>query len=182
MTEGPRNEMKEAFIKLLSTNPFYQNDTQLCIKTSSSIEISCYNETIHISKTNGIHRNWSDPTFINIYGTRCGSIFSLLDPESISCKAYGDTAMLKLINGEIKANQIGHMAVVDICPQSRDKESAEIAIRSEQKVLKKVSDLFKCPHCFARRCEYQQVQIRSLDEAPDYFCLCLDCNKQFKGH
>jgi DNA-directed RNA polymerase subunit M/transcription elongation factor TFIIS len=56
-------------------------------------------------------------------------------------------------------------------------------MRAEQKVAEKESNLFRCPHCGMRRCTYLEVQRRSLDEAPDYLCRCLNpqCGRRFTG-
>ena len=62
-------------------------------------------------------------------------------------------------------------------------ERAEIAARSAQRVVAKESAIFACPHCKERRCTYTEVQRRSLDEPPDYICVCLNerCRRQFTG-
>jgi DNA-directed RNA polymerase subunit M/transcription elongation factor TFIIS len=81
----------------------------------------------------------------------------------------------------LRPEDLGDMTEKELCPQATAAERAEIAKRSEQKVAEKESNLFRCPHCGARRCTYREVQRRSLDEAPDYLCYCLSCNRRFTG-
>jgi DNA-directed RNA polymerase subunit M/transcription elongation factor TFIIS len=182
VSTDPRSLMGRMFVDVLhSAHQHYRDNKQICERDAKRIETSCYNATIKASIDCGIFRNWNDPTFKDIYSTRCGSILGLLDVESISCMEYGNTTVEKLVSGEISTQNIGMMSVVEICPQSRDKENHEIMMRSEQRVAIKESNLFQCPHCRQRRCIYTQKQTRQLDEEADYFCFCLECNKRFKG-
>ena len=72
--------------------------------------------------------------------------------------------------------------VAELCPQATAVERAEIQKRAVQKVEEKVSELFRCPHCGARRSTYREVQRRGLDEPPDYLCFCQACKRRFNGH
>jgi DNA-directed RNA polymerase subunit M/transcription elongation factor TFIIS len=87
----------------------------------------------------------------------------------------------KLLDGTIKPEALGDMTSEALCPQATAAERADIAKRATQRVETKESTLFRCPHCGERRCSYQQVQRRSLDESPDYLCMCLSCNRRFNG-
>ena len=163
----------------------YQTNRELLINTTNEIEKSCFNATIKISKESQDppYRNWSSPIFMDIYSTRCGTIISLLDPNSISCKTYGPITLYKLLNNIIKPINIGLMNEKELCPNSIKNECDEISRQMGQKVVEKVSTMFQCPFCKQHKCSYTQVQLRSADEAPDYRCRCLnsECLKQFRG-
>jgi DNA-directed RNA polymerase subunit M/transcription elongation factor TFIIS len=180
----PREIMRRMFTRvLMDALEEYMLNRTLALETARDIEVSCYNASVRISKESEDppRRQWDSLPFIDIYGTRCGTISVLLDPLSTACQAYGATLAPHILDGTIALSEIGNMTAKELCPQSSALEQAEINKRVIQKVQMKESSLFKCPNCNARRCTYQEVQRRSLDEAPDYLCLCLSCNRRFTG-
>jgi DNA-directed RNA polymerase subunit M/transcription elongation factor TFIIS len=150
---------------------------------ATAIEVSCYNAAVQISKESSDppRRSWDSPAFVDIYSTRCGAVYCALDPSSASCASYGPQLLPRILSGEVTITSVGDMSERSMCPPATAEERAEIATRSAQRVVEKESTLFSCPHCKARRCTYIEVQRRSLDEAPDYICRCLACNRKFTG-
>jgi DNA-directed RNA polymerase subunit M/transcription elongation factor TFIIS len=150
---------------------------------ATAIEVSCYNAAVQISKESSDppRRSWDSPSFVDIYSTRCGAVYCALDPSSASCASYGPQLLPRILSGEVAIASVGDMSERNMCPPATAEERAEIAMRSAQRVVEKESTLFSCPHCKARRCTYIEVQRRSLDEAPDYICRCLACNRKFTG-
>lgn len=150
-----------------------------------AVEQSCYNAAVRICKLSDEppQRSWTSQTFVDIYSSRCGTVLSLLDPDSSACRAYGACLVGRLLSGELSPHAVGDMAAQALCPQSVAAEKQIIAKRSEQKVVLKESNLFRCPHCGERRSNYREVQLRALDEAPDYHCVCLNlkCGRKFMG-
>lgn len=147
-------------------------------------EASCYKAAIRASRESADPplRSWDSGPFVDIYSTRCGAVFSALDPESSSCREYGPVLYKQILSKAVSIADIGRLSEREMCPPATERERAEIATRSAQHVVEKESTLFKCPHCHARRCTYYEKQVRSLDEPPDYFCICLACHRRFKGH
>ena len=178
----PREQMRRLFVQTLVAAG-HGSDRELALAVARDIEVSCYNAAVRASKESEDppRRQWDSAAFIDIYGTRCGTIAGLLDPQSSACRAYGATLAPRLFDGTISPGALGDMSAKDLCPQATVTERAEIARRAVQKVQIKESTLFSCTHCHERRCTYQEVQRRSLDEAPDYLCLCLSCNRRFTG-
>ena len=178
----PREQMRRLFVQTLVAAG-YAHDRDRAIAIARDIEVSCYNAAVRASKESEDppRRQWDSVAFIDIYGTRCGTIAGLLDPRSSACRAYGATLAPRLFDGSISPAAVGDMTAKELCPQATVAERAEIAKRAVQKVQIKESTLFRCPHCQERRCTYQEVQRRSLDEAPDYLCLCRSCNRRFTG-
>jgi hypothetical protein len=180
----PREVVRRLFMRtLMGAHKGYAGNRDLVLATAREIEVSCYNAAVRISKESEDppRRQWDSPAFVDIYGTRCGTINGLLDPDSSACQAYGAILVPKILAGAISPAALGDMSAKDLCPQATVAERAEIAKRVVQKVQMKESTLFRCPHCNERRCTYQEVQRRSLDEAPDYLCLCLSCDRRFTG-
>lgn len=189
----PRETIRRLFVRtLMQASPVFAQDRERALATARAIEISCFNASVRASKESEEppRRQWDSPAFVDIYSTRCGTINGLLDPRSTSCAAYGATLVVRLLAAEpidglapLRPEELGDLTEKALCPQATAAERAEIAKRSEQKVDEKESNLFRCPHCHERRCTYREVQRRSLDEAPDYLCLCLnpDCKRRFTG-
>lgn len=180
----PRETVRRLFVRtLMSALESYALDRELALETARDIEVSCYNAAVRTSKESEDppRRQWDSPAFVDIYGTRCGTISGLLDPHSSACRAYGATLVTRLFDGTVSPATLGDMTSKELCPQATAAERAEIDKRAVQKVQMKESTLFRCPHCNERRCTYQEVQRRSLDEAPDYLCRCLSCNRRFTG-
>jgi hypothetical protein len=180
----PRETMRRMFVRtLMAAHPGYAADRERALDHAREIEVSCYNAAVRASKESEDppRRQWDSPAFVDIYGTRCGTINGLLDPDSSACRAYGATLAPRLHGGAIAPGALGDLTAKELCPEATAAERAEIAKRVVQKVQMKESTLFRCPHCNERRCTYREVQRRSLDEAPDYLCLCISCGRRFTG-
>jgi DNA-directed RNA polymerase subunit M/transcription elongation factor TFIIS len=180
IVNNPRTQIIKMYTMLLYQ--YYKNKDEI-LNIAKTIEKSCYNDIIRNSKQSEDPpcRQWDSPVFLEMYSNRCGIIYNLMDPTSNSCKLYGSTLLDKVLSGDIDLREIGNKTEKELCPQATQKERDEIALRSEQHVVEKESNLFKCPNCKERRVTYREVQLRALDEAPDYLCKCLNCNHRFKG-
>lgn len=180
----PRKIMIKHFVNLfINSDNVFKNKTAVTLNLVNKIEKSCYNYVVDISKQseNPPCMQWSSPLFLEMYSNRCGIIYNLLNPTSNSNRVYKCNLLKSIIENSIDLNDIGKMLEKDLCPQSLQKERNIIALRHEQHVIEKESNLFKCPNCKERRVTYREVQLRSIDEAPDYLCKCINCNHRFKG-
>jgi DNA-directed RNA polymerase subunit M/transcription elongation factor TFIIS len=178
----PREIIKRMFIKTLyENNKVFRENKELTLDIATTIEKSCYNNIIDISKKseNPPCRLWSSAEFYDMYSHKCGSIHNLLNPKSNTCRIYGSTLLDDIINNNINLEFIACISEKEICPLSIKEEKDEIELRSEQHIIEKESDLFDCPNCKQRRITYKEVQLRALDEAPNYKCICLNCNHRF---
>jgi DNA-directed RNA polymerase subunit M/transcription elongation factor TFIIS len=189
--EHPRDVIHRMFILSLYKSMPFAKDKQLTIDVAKQIETSCYNAVVKISKDINESSQWESEHFIDIYSTRCGTINSLLDCDSLTCRQYGNNLVqqiAKFIGGatdklqnSLDPTTVGELTANELCPAACATERAEINKRLEQKIERKISKLFKCHHCGARECTYREVQRRALDEAPDYICVCLKCGRGFQG-
>lgn len=182
----PREVIQRLFVRtLMAADPRYAEERATALEVACAIETSCYNAAVRASKESEEppRRQWDSPAFVDIYGSRCGAICRLLDPESSACRTYQATLVPRLLSGELAPGALGDLSEKELCPQASAAERAEIAKRSQQKVVEKESNFFRCPHCGERRSAYQEIQRRSLDEAPDYLCRCLNpkCRRRFTG-
>jgi len=186
MKETERSQILRSLVMtLMCASPHYIEQRDETMRVAKAIEVSCYNASVRASKESERppRRQWSSQAFVDIYSSRCGTILGMLDPTSSTSQAYGPSLVPRLLSGELAPEMLGTMTEKLICPAATVTERAEIARRSEQKVVRKESNLFRCPHCNERRCTYDEVQRRALDEAPDYICLCLNpqCGRRFTG-
>lgn len=182
----PREIIRRLFVRtLMAADARYGADRAKALEDASKIETSCYNAAVRLSKESEEppRRQWDSPPFVDVYSSRCGAICRLLDPGSSACRAYGPGLALRLLGGELAPEALGDLSEKELCPQASAAERAEIAERSQQKVIEKESNLFKCPHCGERRSTYQEIQRKSLDEGSDYLCRCLNrkCRRRFTG-
>jgi hypothetical protein len=183
---SPRDETLRMLVAvLIGADPRYAAAREAALEAARAIEVSCYNAAVRASMASEEppRRQWDSPAFVDLYSTRCGAVARLLDPASASCRAYGPTLVRRLLAGELAPGDLGAMSEKELCPQAHAAEREENARRSRQAVRQKESVLFRCPHCGERRSAYEQVQVRGSDEAPDYFCTCLNplCKRRFKG-
>jgi DNA-directed RNA polymerase subunit M/transcription elongation factor TFIIS len=116
-----------------------------------------------------------------MYSNRCGIICNLLSPTSNSCVVYGNELLAGIIDESIVPEHIGSKTEKELCSKSIQKEKDEILLRSEQRVIEKETDLFRCPKCFKSRVSYKEVQLRAIDEAADFICKCVECGHIFRG-
>ena len=180
----PREVVRRMFVRsLMAAHERYAADRDCVLSTARAIEVSCYNAVVRASKESEdpLRRNWDSPDFVDIYSTRCGTINGLLDPDSSACRAYGASLVPRLVSGALAPEALGSMTSKELCPQATEAERLVIARRTAQRIEKKESNLFRCPHCSAWRCTYREVQRRSLDEAPSYLCVCGACGRRFNG-
>jgi DNA-directed RNA polymerase subunit M/transcription elongation factor TFIIS len=197
----PRETIRRLFVRtLMRAAPAFARERERALEAARAIEVSCFNAAVRASKESEEppRRQWCSPAFVDIYSTRCGTITALLDPASTASRAYPAAPLAERLllscfgetlggPGEglspLRPDDLGDLTEKELCPQATAAERAEIAKRSVQKIVEKESNLFRCPHCTERRCTYQEVQRRSLDEAPDYFCRCLNpkCGRRFTG-
>lgn len=179
-----REVIRRKFISnLYKSSEWAANPTYL-LDIATALEASCYDASVDISIASEKPpcRRWDSPGFVDIYSCRCGTVANLINPNSTSCRIYGTKFLDSLFNGDIKPNAVGSMTAAQLCPESGAFEREVIKNRSTQEVKFKESNLFRCPQCGERRCTYQEVQRRALDEAPDYICSCIECGHHFTGH
>jgi len=180
----PRETVRRAFAAALTTAAA-EFGGGAANGPAAEIESACYNAAVRTCKESADppRRHWDSPQFVDVYSTRCGSVHGLLDPRSATNRSYAPRVVARLLSGELTYAALGSLPERDLCPAALAAERAVIAARSAQRVVAKESAIFQCPHCKERRCTYTEVQRRSLDEPPDYVCVCLNerCRRQFNG-
>jgi DNA-directed RNA polymerase subunit M/transcription elongation factor TFIIS len=170
---------------LLAAGAAYEGERAAALEAARAIEAACFNAAVRAGRESEdpSRRSWDSPPFVSVYSSRCGLVACQLDPASQPCQRYGATLGQRLRAGEVAPEELGTLASKELCPEATAEERALLARRAAQRIEEKESNLFRCPHCGERRCTYVQIQIRSADEPPDYFCTCKNesCRRKFKG-
>lgn len=127
-------------------------------------------------------RSWKNPMFVAVYSSRLGAVLANLDPHGTVAQATGGCWLLdRLAAQELQPSQVGVLPEAELCPPAGEACRRQIQLRLEQKVTEKVSSMYRCPSCRARKHTYRQVQIGSADEPSTFMCTCLACGQHFEG-
>ena len=152
------------------------------------LERGCYNRALDLCKESADNhkRRWDSEMFVAVYSGRAATLLANLDCDGGVASHLGGGgapphALAKILAGEWHPQALGAMTADQLCPQAGEAERSLIGRRSLQKVAEKVSSLFSCPQCRARRCTYRQVQIGAADEPSTFMCTCLACGANFEG-
>ena len=147
---------------------------------SRRIEQQLYNTCIRVAKRRFIKRKWDNPLFKHLYISKIRSFYSNIVADGYVKNINFKT---KIMNGDIKVEQISELSVYDICPENwaelLDKKIKRDKIKYEMKPTA-MTDQFKCRKCSSRSCSYYEVQTRSADEPMTQFITCLDCENRWK--
>jgi len=144
---------------------------------SRQLEQQLYNSSIRVAKERYIKRKWDNILFKKLYISKIRSFYSTNSyVKNIHFKQ-------KIVDGEIKVEQISNLSVYDICPENwaelLDKKIKRDKLKYEMKPTA-MTDQFKCRKCSSRSCSYYEVQTRSADEPMTQFISCLDCGNRWK--
>jgi len=177
-----REEMRQKIQNFLELHEKFK---YIAFQTSTEIEESCYAAVIENSKHSDelVCRRW-DTNFKNIYDNKCYTILQSIDINSIYNKLPSTTIMLeKILSGEISIDRIGYLSSQQICPEAYANETAMIQLRNAQKIVQKISTLFRCPKCKGNETTYIERQTRSLDELATIYCTCTNplCGFKFRA-
>lgn len=157
--------------KLCNIDTKYLN-RDITKKICLTIEASCFKYAIEYCQKNNLNTDLAkNPILNNILRARYRHILSMFDCESniMNIIEHGDLTNIAFAN------------IDEICPIAVDEHKKMLSLRLMQTVTKKACDTFRCTHCGAKNCTYEEKQTRGADEAPSYFCFCLSCNRRFRG-
>jgi len=173
MFNSTKDEIRNKHVQIL-------NKELLSEILSRNIEKQLYNSVIIMAKNKCIVRKWSNQLFHKLYVSKIRSFYSNVDKNSyIKNPDFKD----KILNGEIKVEDINKLSVYDIYPDNwselLDKKIKRDKLKYEMKP-QAMTDQFKCRKCGSRSCSYYEVQTRSADEPMTQFISCLDCGNRWK--
>ncbi len=179
-----RSTMAAHFYSLLRAAPCDVKQRQMLAR---GLERECYNYAIGqcVRSENSYEPAWTSSMFVSVYAARCGLVLRNIEvgglvAQSTSAESGLTDAVVRLARGEWKAADLGkRLTAAEICPQAGQKERDHIERRRGQKVVLKLSSMFTCPHCKARKHTQREVQIRGSDEASTTFCVCHECFGSF---
>lgn len=188
-----RDDIRDLFVGCLdrcsaAPGAFEESGQGSLADVARRLERGCYNRALEQCKESADNhkRRWDSEMFVAVYSGRVATLLANLDCDGGVASHLGDGgapphALAKILAGEWHPLALGAMTADQLCPQAGEAERSLIGRRSLQKVAEKVSSLFSCPQCRARRCTYRQVQIGAADEPSTFMCTCLACGTNFEG-
>jgi DNA-directed RNA polymerase subunit M/transcription elongation factor TFIIS len=136
------------------------------------IERNCFATAIHESKIDGVNRSFHDKKFVDRYSAICFKVLANIDAKS----CVGSTYLIdELINGNIDECVVAELPSVALCPEASASEREEIRIRSEQKIVQKVSTAYVCYKCKENKTVFLEYQSRAADECSTKSIKCVNC-------
>jgi DNA-directed RNA polymerase subunit M/transcription elongation factor TFIIS len=179
-----RDDIRGSFVDCLGRCPaapgaFVATNQGSLADVARRLERGCYNRALELCKESADNhkRRWDSVMFLadlDCEGRVAAHLAAGGGPSL-------PPALAKILAGEWHPQALGAMTADQLCPQAGEAERSLIGRRSLQKVDEKVSSLFSCPQCRARRCTYRQVQIGAADEPSTFMCTCLSCGANFEG-
>ena len=136
----------------------------------TDIEKSIYDKTIHVCTSHNIHISWDDQLFINKYSNESYRIISQIDQQSyVNDPNFGN----KIIDNNMQ--NIAFIESRDLVPHLYKDIEDSLNERKQQKIIQKVSKLYRCPKCGEKQSKIEEVQLRSLDEGANVSACCCNC-------
>lgn len=186
-----REKTQLTIFNILQENNFPK---YLSLKLCKIIETSCNNSCIKLADKKNISTYWDDEKFQDLYGQVVYKVLSIMDPNSSVYEDRSDieanwiiskiklTAFLHFYKNTSKLKKIYPLSFLETIAEIEELNPflnysirKQLVIRSQQKVKKKTTSMFKCPQCKQRECTYEKKQIRSGDEGMTMFFDCCCC-------
>jgi DNA-directed RNA polymerase subunit M/transcription elongation factor TFIIS len=126
-------------------------------------------------------RNWSNPLFEAAYDQIMYKIQSHIEYDEKDTRS--SYLITSIMDGKIAPEDVGAMKSHQMKPYLTSHLYEQIAERSKQKVVKKISTQYECSKCHNRRTiEESEDQLRALDEGSTLTILCVSegCGHRWK--
>lgn len=137
-----------------------------------NIEVGCYNEAINNATCKNIRTNWNI-YFIQIYQCITLRVIKNLDPESDVGSRY---LLDNILSGNILPINVGKLQPHELCIDRNIDIMLQTDKQRNEKIIDKVSNLYKCSKCRGSTTSIQDVQLRSLDEGSNTRITCMTCS------
>jgi len=164
--------LREQFIEMVGR--------ELPIDVSKDLERGVFNWCIEQCESQKIIKNWKNPRFMHLYKDKARSVVSNLSDEG-----YIANLRLKkrLLDKEFPAHRIPYMKPENVFPE-RWAAILDTQMKKNMHVFEEkpvaMTNEFKCGKCKEKKCIYQELQVRSADEAMTIFITCLNCGHKWK--
>jgi DNA-directed RNA polymerase subunit M/transcription elongation factor TFIIS len=144
------------------------------------LEIGIFNWTLQQSDRLKIGKSYANPRFVAIYVSKARSVLSNLDADTY----IGNTTLLpRVLDGSLLPHEVPFLKPQDMFPE-RWKEVVELKVQKDEyaATVKPVAmtHQFKCRNCKNYECVYQEVQLRSADEASSIIVTCISCGNTWR--
>jgi len=143
---------------------------------ASNIEIGVFNYTLEKADEKKIIKTWNNDVFQQLYIDRLRTIYINLESNA--------ELLEKIKKEEITAKEFVYMTHQEMNPERWreliERKNILDANKNNTNLLEANTDMFTCPKCKSKRCNFYTLQTRSADEPETIFISCLDCGKKFR--
>lgn len=147
---------------------------------AADLEIGIFNWCLREADKLKVVKNWKCTRFQLLYKDKCFNILSNLVPSAI-----GNTRLIQRMvqDDEFLPHELPEMKAENVFPE-RWETILDEKMKKDMNILEKkpcaMTTEFKCGKCKKTDCVYQEVQVRSADEAMTLFITCLTCGNKWK--
>jgi transcription elongation factor S-II len=155
-------------------------DLALSEEQAKDLEIGIYNATIEYATKNKIPLSWNSELFIEVYMSKCRSIFSNLNKESYIKNA---TLYDRLNEKEFTPHDLAFMSSDLLFPKAWNEIITKEMLRTKsayESSQMSMTDQIRCGKCKKNKISYYELQTRSADEPMSTFYTCLLCGHRWK--
>ena len=141
---------------------------------AKDLEIGVFNSTLMQADKGKTPKNWSCPTFKQLYLAKARNIYQNLEnPQLLS----------RLLEEEFVPHELAVMRPENIHPDLWNPVvEAEIRRRNASYELSRtqITDMFRCGKCKKNKCSYYEIATRSADEPLSIFVSCMHCGNRWR--
>ena len=112
-----------------------------------------------------------------IYNDKVEELCKNLNPDS----SVLNKNLIKKVKKElIKPQLLAFLKPQDLYPEKWESIIKKQVIREKKRKNIATTDMYECPKCHERKCQFRELQTRSLDEASIKYISCVNCYHEFK--
>lgn len=148
------------------------------LKIIDAIEKSCKNQTIEKAQETNIVATWVNDLFCELYNGVCYRVSSNLEKNGL---VANPTFANDMLNDKQSLNNIANLTSVEMYPDRYEIIRKRIQLSKEIEQTMKTTSLYTCGKCFEKKCTYENLYNRSLDEGVNLKLTCVNCGHEFRA-
>lgn len=179
--QSPYNRLRRAklilFGNILSEYQKFKNNTyNKQLEMIDAIEKSCKNQTIEKAQETNIVATWTNDLFCELYNGICYRVSSNLEKDGL---VANPTFAHELIEKKRPLDTVAALTSVEMYPDRYETIRKRIQLSKEVEQTTKTTSLYTCGKCFEKKCTYENLYNRSLDEGVNLKLTCVNCGHEF---
>jgi len=155
-------------------------EISLTEEQAKDLEIGIYNSTIEYASKNKIPLSWNSELFIEVYMTKCRSIFANLKSDSHIKNIH---LKERLNENEFSPHELAFMTSDRVFPEAWNNIINKEMLRTKsayESSQVSMTDQIRCGKCKKNKISYYELQTRSADEPLTTYFSCILCGHRWK--